>query len=164
MKGLGIGIAIVGALVAGYALVIFDPSRPSGTGSGRVNNFGLLQDRQNLLLAGGIACIVGALMALLGKQKPNLEWKSEALTARKDSNLPSAAEEQFKKALEWDDVSTLDQLLSSGSVSVSGKLPTGSSFLQYAVLARSKKAIALLLEKGASAKDALHNSARSVLR
>ncbi|CAM5795688.1 SHOCT domain-containing protein [Rhizobacter fulvus] len=151
MRSIGKILLVVGGLMAAYALLIFDPSVSSG--SGRVLNIGLLQDRQNLLLAGGMACIVGVLLVLFA---PSATSKavidSGPMHAPEPRPMATDAELEFKHALEFDDVATMERLLQR-QFSPHGRLATGRGFLQYAVLRRSKKAISLLLSKGASAEQ-----------
>lgn len=60
MRAFGVIAAIIGALMLIGALVM-DVSVP--TGIGRVNNLGLMAERQNYTIIGGILLIVGILMA-----------------------------------------------------------------------------------------------------
>ena len=64
---LGVLLLIGGGLAAAYFLFAFDPSVPTGAG-GRVNNLGLMQDRQNGILVSVGALIVGTLMLLFGNR------------------------------------------------------------------------------------------------
>ncbi len=63
MKGLGKVILFVGVCWAVFALNM-DVSVPSGSG-GRVNNLGLMADRQIHTILGGIIALAGLLMVLL---------------------------------------------------------------------------------------------------
>jgi hypothetical protein len=53
-------LLILGLAVATYFLLVFDTSVESG--AGRVNNLGLMADRQNGLIAGIGLCIIGTIM------------------------------------------------------------------------------------------------------
>lgn len=63
MRAFGVIAVIIGALMLIGALVM-DVSVP--TGIGRVNNLGLMAERQNYTIIGGILLIVGILMARKG--------------------------------------------------------------------------------------------------
>ena len=65
-NGWGGLLLVIGIIVAGYFLFFFDPS--VYTGFGRVNNIGLLQDRQNGLLVGVAMAIVGAVLLAFGNR------------------------------------------------------------------------------------------------
>jgi hypothetical protein len=56
----GVLLLILGLVVAAYFFLAFDASVESG--GGRVNNLGLMADRQNGLIAGIGLCIVGTIM------------------------------------------------------------------------------------------------------
>lgn len=63
MKGFGIFLAIIGA-VAMIAALAMDVSVSSGIG--RVNNMGLMADRQNYIIIGGILLLAGLLLLVMG--------------------------------------------------------------------------------------------------
>ena len=62
VRVLGLLLAFVGLGIAGYFLLMFDTS--VGSGGYRVNNLGLMSDRQNGLIGGGILAVVGILIGL----------------------------------------------------------------------------------------------------
>lgn len=66
MRGLGICVLIVGLFVVIGAMSM-DVSVSSGMG--RVNNLGLMSERQNFTIIGGIIALGGLLMLLLGGKK-----------------------------------------------------------------------------------------------
>lgn len=66
MKGLGVVVLVVGVLVVLGAMMM-DVSVPSGVG--RVNNIGLMAERQNFTLIGAVLSIAGLLMFLLGRRQ-----------------------------------------------------------------------------------------------
>lgn len=66
MRGFGVVVLIVGVLVIVGAMSM-DVSVSSGIG--RVNNLGLMAERQNYTLIGGIVALAGLLMTLLGGRK-----------------------------------------------------------------------------------------------
>ena len=66
MKGLGVVVLVVGVFVVLGAMMM-DVSVPSGVG--RVNNIGLMAERQNFTLIGAVLSIAGLLMLLLGRRK-----------------------------------------------------------------------------------------------
>ena len=66
MKGLGVVVLVVGVLVVLGAMMM-DVSVPSGVG--RVNNIGLMAERQNFTLIGVVLSIAGFLMLVLGGRK-----------------------------------------------------------------------------------------------
>lgn len=53
---------LAGVLAAGYALLVFDPSLVSSFEGRRINNLGLMQDRQNVLIAGCVSAIIGIIL------------------------------------------------------------------------------------------------------
>lgn len=67
MRGIGIAILVLGGLIIVGAMAM-DVSVPSGMG--RVNNLGLMADRQNYLIVGGVVLIAGLLILLLGQRQP----------------------------------------------------------------------------------------------
>ena len=77
---------------------------------------------------------------------------------------PTHNEKNFEEALGRDDLATLKAILQAGEVKAYGELRTGRGYLQYAVLRRSKKAVALLLETGASGnhKDGIGSTANEL--
>ncbi len=108
MKGLGIFLALGGAAVALYSLIILDPS--ISTAYGRFVNVGLLHQKQNLLIAGGLFAVVGVLIALLaptqGAQRPAV---------------------RFQRALEQGDLPTMAQMIDSGVIDPNGRDTEGSN-------------------------------------
>lgn len=74
MRAFGVIAVIVGALMLIGALVM-DVSVPSGLG--RVNNLGLMAERQNYTIIGGILLIVGILMARKSGAQPSVEASSD---------------------------------------------------------------------------------------
>ncbi len=68
IKTLGTLVLIIGLLLAGYYFLLFDQSVPSGLG-GRVNNLGLIADRQNGIIAGLGLCVVGAILYVFGNRR-----------------------------------------------------------------------------------------------
>lgn len=65
MRGLGIAVLVSGVLVIIGALLM-DVSVSSGIG--RVNNLGLMAERQNFTMIGGILLLAGLLMAIFGRR------------------------------------------------------------------------------------------------
>lgn len=68
MKGFGAFALIVGICWLIFALSL-DVSVPTGAG-GRVNNLGLMADRQVHTIVGGVIALAGLLMVLLGGRAP----------------------------------------------------------------------------------------------
>ncbi|KWT98211.1 SHOCT domain-containing protein [Variovorax sp. WDL1] len=143
-------LLFIGAvLVGGYALFVFDPSVATGYGS-RVNNIGLMQDRQNLLLAACAAAVTGAIFMVFGgrggtKDIPPVSYgDGTALSTEKLSAI-----EDFRDALKHDVPSVIRTALQAGRVHPYDELPTGRGFLQYAVSEQALSCIPLLLEAGA---------------
>ena len=74
---LGSLFAVIGMIGLIYFFLIFDTSVPVPTstimgetyGGGRVNNLGLMSDRQNGMIFSGIFLIVGVVFYALGKKK-----------------------------------------------------------------------------------------------
>jgi len=67
--GFGVLLFIVGLGVAGYFFLAFDTSVESGYG--RVNNLGLMADRQNGIIIGIGLGVVGAIMLAIGSRGKN---------------------------------------------------------------------------------------------
>lgn len=65
MRGFGFLIVAAGIIVM-IAATTMDVSVPSGLG--RVNNLGLMADRQNYTLIGGVILIAGLLMVIFGRR------------------------------------------------------------------------------------------------
>ncbi len=66
MRNFGYFVLVVGMLCIAGALAT-DVSVSSG--AGRVNNIGLMAERQNLILIGGLMLLVGVIMAIAGKRQ-----------------------------------------------------------------------------------------------
>lgn len=91
MKGFGAFALIVGVCWLIFALSM-DVSVPTGTG-GRVNNMGLMADRQIHTIVGGMIALAGLLMVLLGgKGSPG------ATQAEKDTRPCPLCAESIKTA------------------------------------------------------------------
>jgi len=70
-------LMVLGGAIAFWALFIFDTS--VATGIGRVNNLGLMADRQNFMIFGSMIFIAGLLIGLFGNKNKKNEEKSEAM-------------------------------------------------------------------------------------
>jgi hypothetical protein len=76
-QGFGAVLALAGVAALVYFFMMFDTSVQvpmqeffgSTIGGGRVNNLGLMQDRQNGILVGGLALLVGVILAVACKKK-----------------------------------------------------------------------------------------------
>ena len=92
MKPLGIALllAAVAALLLGFTM---DTSVSTGLG-GRVNNLGLMSERQNIIILGGALLVAGALLLALSSRSN--EAVSEASTLHR--KCPSCAEMVKKDA------------------------------------------------------------------
>lgn len=66
MRNFGYFVLVVGLLCIVGALAM-DVSVSSG--AGRVNNIGLMAERQNLILIGGLMLLIGVIMAIAGKRQ-----------------------------------------------------------------------------------------------
>ena len=66
MKGLGVVVLVVGVFVVLGAMMM-DVSVPAGIG--RVNNMGLMSERQNYTIIGAVLSIAGLLMLVLGRRQ-----------------------------------------------------------------------------------------------
>ncbi|WNF54039.1 zinc ribbon domain-containing protein [Pseudomonas sp. SG20052] len=66
MRNFGYFVLVVGMLCIVGALAM-DVSVSAG--AGRVNNIGLMAERQNLILIGGLMLLVGVIMAIAGKRQ-----------------------------------------------------------------------------------------------
>lgn len=131
MRTFGWWVFVAGVLGALYALLGLDPSVATSTGE-RVVNLDLLQTRQNVLIAGCAAAVVGLLMALLsspGSTKSN---------------------PQFGAALAAGDLVTMQSLIDSGVVDPNGVVSAGGrSWLREAVALGAVEPVRLLLRAGA---------------
>ncbi|PJK33093.1 hypothetical protein CWC48_26795 [Pseudomonas sp. S10E 269] len=78
MKGFGTFVLIVGACWLIFALSM-DVSVPTGAG-GRVNNLGLMADRQIHTIVGGMIVLAGLLMVLLGGKSTATQAEAETDT------------------------------------------------------------------------------------
>jgi hypothetical protein len=147
MRSLGVLALIVGALVAGYALFVFDPT-VAGYGGDRINNIGRLSDRQNLLIAGSVIAIIGALLAVFGGSTPKDE----------------TPEGQFREALRIGDLKAMEDMLQTGQISASGGTSGGKGWLQIAAAHAALDQARLLLKFGAdpSARDSMGQTALEV--
>ena len=65
MRGLGIVALVIGVICVVSALGM-DVSVSTGVGGGRVNNLGLMADRQNYTLVGGMVALAGLLLLMFG--------------------------------------------------------------------------------------------------
>lgn len=70
MRGWGLTILVVGII---WVLSAMNMDVSIGTGLGRVNNFGLMAQRQNLIMIGGFISLGGLLMVILARRRPVLE-------------------------------------------------------------------------------------------
>lgn len=66
MRGLGITVLVLGVFAIIGALAM-DVS--VSTGTGRVNNIGLIADQQNYITIGGLMLLVGAVMTIAGRRR-----------------------------------------------------------------------------------------------
>ena len=72
LKAIGVSLLVIGVMIAGFFLAVFDTSVdvPSSVvlgqtvGGGRVNNVGLMQNRQNGLIVGAVLAIAGLMCVL----------------------------------------------------------------------------------------------------
>jgi hypothetical protein len=95
MKNLGIILLIIGIGLAVYALSMdtsVQVDYPMGNDYGlpeRVNNIGLMNDKQNYLIFGGLLTVVGIFMAVSGGKSE----KANAITTTDDNKkCPQCAE------------------------------------------------------------------------
>lgn len=152
MRIIGGLAAAAGAAVALYALFVFDVSVSSGYGGQRVNNIGLISDRQNLIMVGCAVAVVGALVALFGKSAVvrvpvrgadgEVNWRP--LTSDEETGFARA-----EICIDSDLVDSLRENLERFNIPANAMFPTGEGLLQRAAGADARKCTALLLEKGA---------------
>lgn len=156
MRTFGGWLMALAALIGIYALFFFDTS--VSTGLGRVHNLGLMQDRQNLLIAACAAGIVGTLLMLLGGSRVAAPV-GESGPARNPSMGQEGALEtrnavdQVREALAKDNAEGLKRVLAGGDVRGYGELATGRGFLQFAVASNAVHCIPLLIAAGAEARQ-----------
>lgn len=86
MRGFGIFCAICGSVFALLALNM-DTSVPGGYGLERVNNMGLMADRQNYLMISIGAVIVGVLMVLFGNRSQETPQLANTLAPKSEAGL-----------------------------------------------------------------------------
>lgn len=89
MRGFGVFVLIVGGLILIGAMSM-DVS--VSTGIGRVNNLGLMSQRQNFTIIGGLVALGGLLMIIFGKGKLSDDQAAESLIARDNRPCPFCAE------------------------------------------------------------------------
>ncbi len=156
MRALGILMLVVGGLVAGFAVFLFDPSVESGFGGGRINNLGLMQDRQNYLIFGCALAIVGSILAVMGARQNVAGGHPAPAFPANGGSSPVAAdaadtEDEFLAAIKREDVARMHQLLDGGGIKAYGENRHGRSWLVSAIAHDSLESTKLLLERGASA-------------
>lgn len=162
LKAFGGFVLVAAAVVGGYTLFFFDTSVSIGFGNNRVHNLGLMQDRQNLLIAACAAAVVGTLMLLLGGSNSDSAERTlgKGQESGPEANLAfcvdadietRAAIEAVRDALAKDDSEALSRVLAAGSVRGYGEFPSGRGFLQFAVASNAFKCIPVLMAAGAEA-------------
>jgi hypothetical protein len=115
MRVLGFWILLAGVALGGYALLVFDPSVPV-YGVGRVNNIGLMQDRQNMLIAACAVAVVGTLLVAFGGP----------------SSVPNVQAARFQNAVDEADLTTMETMLVAGQIGPTSESEDGRGWLQYA--------------------------------
>jgi len=144
-----VGAACFGA----YALFVFDPSVPVPGGQ-RVNNLGLLQHRQNLLIASCVVALIGCILAVFSGSQGTPFTDDVALASRRQpmdaATEKLMASEELRDAVKIDDAIAVRKVLDHRIVRPYDELPTGRGFLQYAVSMDALKCIPLLLQAGAA--------------
>ncbi len=78
MRAYGILLIIAGGILALWAMFVFDTSVPASSGV-RVNNLGLMADRQNLIISGWGILIAGLLMYLFGAKNQSESEQMQAI-------------------------------------------------------------------------------------
>jgi hypothetical protein len=91
VRGFGILVLVLGVFAVFGALVM-DVSVPSGVG--RVNNLGLMAERQNYTIIGSVMLIAGLLMVMLGRRQA-----SPALDIADSKSCPMCAESIKRAAI-----------------------------------------------------------------
>ena len=158
MKNWGIIILLTGVLAAGYALFVFDPSLASDFDGRRFNNLGLMQDRQNMLIAGCVAAIIGIILIVATVLSNQNGASSRVVTpshypvSTRDlwTSEQTVATEEMRDAIRLDDDVRVLRLLDEGVVKAYGELTTGRGFLQYAVRSNAGRSVELLIKRGAT--------------
>ncbi|PKH22144.1 hypothetical protein BI292_14865 [Pseudomonas sp. 43NM1] len=92
MRVFGIWVLVLGVLAV-FGAMVMDVSVPSGVG--RVNNLGLMAERQNFTLIGGVMLIIGLLMIIAGRREA-----SSALDSSNSTACPMCAETIKKAAIQ----------------------------------------------------------------
>lgn len=137
MKALGFIITIFAVCLGGFALLAFDVSVASGTGSGRVVNLGLMQTQQSMIMVAGIAAVVGVILIV---------------TAPKDTSVLVGDPKVFSavaRAIHADNAEQLRELMRRHGLAPSTMFPSGTGFLQNASMLGSTAAVKVLMEAGA---------------
>lgn len=140
MKSLGVLLCVVAvvALVVGFA---FDTSVATGLG-GRVHNIGLMNEKQNIIIAGGAMLVAGALLlALSGRGQGSVTAgtpgyrscpscaeivKDEAKVCRYcQRDLPSLSELRTKEEAAQQQLAEARSLEGAAALEAEEKLPKG---------------------------------------
>lgn len=89
MRGFGVLVLVVGVLALIGAMSM-DVS--VSTGIGRVNNLGLMADRQNFTIVGALVVLAGLLMIIFGGRRPTSDQVAASLSDRDIRPCPFCAE------------------------------------------------------------------------
>lgn len=89
MRGFGVFVLIIGvlALIGAMSMDV-----TVSTGMGRVNNLGLMSDRQNFTMVAGLVVLAGLLMAILGGRKSISPTSSASVIEHDTRACPFCAE------------------------------------------------------------------------
>jgi ankyrin repeat protein len=154
MKNLGKFLLAAAAILAFYALFVFDPSVEVANYPGvpRVVNIHKLSFQNNLLLLAGAMGIVGALLAVLAPPPLAQPWEapSPQFSNREDGHEYDL---EFGDAIRTNDFATIKRLLANKAVSPYGRNIHGRGWLQIATLSKQLECCKLLVEHGASPDD-----------
>lgn len=120
MRTLGISILIIGIILGIYALSMDTSVQVNYSGDSfglpdRVNNLGLMNDRQNYLIVAGVLLIIGTIISIF-KKSNNVEDPSIEMTLEKANVSEKQNEIRKEEPIDKNPLETLRKLKESGLI------------------------------------------------